>query len=458
MLSPKQHLFSKFCTLLRKELRTLVAAPSLWVMLLVEAPLVGYGFTQAVYLYTQASRSAVKFAELAKGMEPMQGVLVPTFGSLYLVLTLLFPFVAIRLMRGERDSNSLKLLLQTPASPVCIVLAKLVAVMLAWLASLIPVAAALVVWLANGGHVYAPALLVLLLGYALYALVVTGVAFAASVMTDSPTSAAILTLAITLGMWVLDFASGTTGILRTFSFISLTESLRTFEIGLFSAPDAMRLGILSLTLIVITTICLPPGIAARAKLRRCILALALALSSTVVVSLSQTFVDFSEDRHNSFNPAFERALKRMELPLQITVNLSADDSRLQEMEHNVLAKLRRTVPHLRIVYVESSNQSLFTNPADDQYGLLVYEYAGKKDEGRSNSPTEILPILFKLSRQTVEPDPVPNYFGYPLVLEGTNGELLFYVFLPAAILACWWYLSLPPKIEEFKNEATQQAH
>lgn len=454
MLSRKDLSLSKFITLLRKELRTLMAAPSLWIMLLIEAPLVGFGFTQAVYLYTQASRSAIKFAELAKGMEPTQGVLVPTFGSLYLVLTLLFPFVAIRLMRGERDSHSLKLLLQTPTSPTCIVLAKLAAAMLAWTASLVPIAAALLVWVANGGHVHAPELLVLLLGYALYALVVTGVAFTASVTTDSPTSAAILTLAITLGMWVLDFASGTAGILRAFSFVSLTQSLRSFEIGLFSAPDALRLLIISLTLIAISTVCLPPGIAARAKMRLCIFVLAIALPAAALVGLSQHFSDFSEDRHNSFNPAFERALKRMQLPLQITVNLSADDSRLHEMEHNVLAKLRRTVPHLRIVYIESSSQSLFTNPADDQYGLIVYEYAGKKDEGRSNSPTEILPILFKLSGQTVEPDTVPNYSGYPLVLEKTSGELLFYVFLPAAILACWWYLRLPPKIEEFKDEAT----
>src|SRR5947207_223518 len=114
-------------------------------MLVIETLLVGYGFTQAVYLYTQASQSAIKFAELAKGMEPMQGVFVPTFGSLYLAVTLLFPFIAIRLMRGEQDSHSLKLLLQTSASPTCIVTAKLCALMIAWIAALIPVLAALAV-------------------------------------------------------------------------------------------------------------------------------------------------------------------------------------------------------------------------------------------------------------------------------------------------------------------------
>jgi ABC-type transport system involved in multi-copper enzyme maturation permease subunit len=418
-------------------------------MLLIEAPLVGYGFTQAVFLFTQASRSAIRFAELAKGMEPMQGVFVPTFGSLYLVLTLLFPFIAIRLMRGERDSNSLKLLLQMPVSPGCIVLAKLVAVMLAWIASLIPLAAALIVWIANGGHVFLPALFVLLLGYALYSLIIAAVAFGASVTTDSPTSAAILTLAITLGMWVLDFAGSTTGILRSFSFISLTESLRKFETGLLSAPDTLLLIIIAVALLSVSAICIHPGTATRFKILRSALVAVFAGAVAVFASFSQTAVDFSEDSHNSFNPAYERALRSMDQPLRITVNLSADDSRLQEMERNVFAKLRRNVPHLRIVYSEESNKLLFTTPEDDRYGLIVYEYAGSKDEVRSNSPTEILPILFKLSGQTVNADPVPNYSGYPLVLEKTNGELLFYCVLPVAILACWWYLHLPPRIKEF---------
>ena len=33
---------------------------------------------------------------LASGLSPLDGVFVPTFGALYLAVTLLFPFVAIR--------------------------------------------------------------------------------------------------------------------------------------------------------------------------------------------------------------------------------------------------------------------------------------------------------------------------------------------------------------------------
>jgi ABC-2 type transport system permease protein len=437
---------SRFWILVRKELRSLAAAPSFWIMLLVETPLVGYGFIQAAYLYAQASRSAVKFPELAKGMEPMQGIFVPTFGSLYLVLTLLFPFIAIRLIRAERDSGALKLLLQSPANGAVILSAKIAALTCAWLCSLVPIFAAIALWTLLGGHLFSPHLLVLLLGYGLYALMIIGVAFAASLITDSPTSAAIITLAATLGMWVLDFSSGTTDMLRNFAEFSPTELIRQFETGILSIANVLRLSALAFWLLAISLVFLHPGTPVRRKIATCIATLVFTAAVFACASLFPGYVDASEDLHNSFNPAYERALNRLDQPLVITVNLSPDDSRLREIQYNVLAKLERTVRDLQIIYPNVDKQALFTSHEDDRYGLITYEYAGRKDEGRSNSPTEILPIIFKLSGQNVAPDPVPSYAGFPLVLQRTNGELLFYCFLPIAILGCWWLLRLPPKI------------
>jgi ABC-2 type transport system permease protein len=434
-------------TLFRKELRSLAAAPSAWILLLCETPLVGYGFIQAVYLYTQASRSAVKFPELAKGMEPMQGIFVPTFGSLYLTLTLLFPFVAIRLMRNELDTASLKLLLQSRANGISILSAKIAALFLVWTCSLIPLIAMIALWQMNGGHIVLPHLLVIIAGYALYTLLVIGIAFAASLVTDSPTSAAILTLAATLGMWVLDFSSGDSTALSKLAAYSPTEMVRQFESGIFSMPNVLRLATLAWSLLGIAWCYLHPGTDKRSRILSSAAVVALGLIAFTAAGFCTMYFDASEDKHNSFNPAYERALKKLDQTLTMTVNLSPDDSRLQEMRHNVLAKLQRTVPKLQINYPEVKEQALFTSPESDDYGLITYEYAGKKDHGRSNSPTEILPIIFKLSGgQNVPPDPVAPYPGYPLVLERTNGELLFYCFLPLAIIACWWLFRLPPKI------------
>src|SRR5262249_18056821 len=82
--------------LLANELRSVVSGRALWTMLLLLCPLVGFSFVQAVSLYGEASAAARDAPVLASGLSPLDGVLVPTLGALYVVVTLLFPFVVIR--------------------------------------------------------------------------------------------------------------------------------------------------------------------------------------------------------------------------------------------------------------------------------------------------------------------------------------------------------------------------
>ncbi len=53
--------------------------------------------------------------------------MVPTMGALYLVVTLLYPFVVIRTVSAEKQSGALKLLLQLPYSTAALLAAKLIA-------------------------------------------------------------------------------------------------------------------------------------------------------------------------------------------------------------------------------------------------------------------------------------------------------------------------------------------
>jgi ABC-2 type transport system permease protein len=91
--------------LLARELRALAAGRALWAMALLLCPLVGYGFTEAVALYAEVSRSAEGFPELARGLTPLDGVLVPTLGAFYVAVTLLFPFVAIRALGADKQNG-----------------------------------------------------------------------------------------------------------------------------------------------------------------------------------------------------------------------------------------------------------------------------------------------------------------------------------------------------------------
>ena len=117
--------------LIAKELRDLAAGRAFWVLLVLLSLLVGIGFEQAMSLYAEASRAAADTPLLAHGLSPFDGILVPTFGALYLAATFLFPFVVIRTLGGEKQSGALKLMLQLPYSATTLMAAKLAALLVA---------------------------------------------------------------------------------------------------------------------------------------------------------------------------------------------------------------------------------------------------------------------------------------------------------------------------------------
>src|SRR5689334_1109608 len=169
--------------LLAKELAEIVSGRALWTMLLLVCPLVGYGFLQAVSLYGEASAAAAQSPAAASSLSPLDGILVPTFGALYVAVTLLFPFVAIRVLGQEKEFGALRLLVQLPYRSATLVLAKLVAVVAAWAAVSLPALSALAIWTLMGGHVSAPETLNLLFGHLLYGLLVGAIALAAATLT-----------------------------------------------------------------------------------------------------------------------------------------------------------------------------------------------------------------------------------------------------------------------------------
>src|SRR5262245_34239284 len=167
--------------LLVKELWGVVSGRALWTLLLILCPIVGYSFFQAVALYSEASAAAKDSPPLARGLSPLDGVLVPTFGAFYVTITLLFPFVAIRALGREKESGTLRLLVQLPYRVPTLIAAKLTAVAGAWLVAIVPALSALALWVAFGGHLNAPETLNLLLGHMLYGLLIAAIAlFAAS--------------------------------------------------------------------------------------------------------------------------------------------------------------------------------------------------------------------------------------------------------------------------------------
>lgn len=424
------------------ELHRLLAGRALWALLLVLALLTGYGYVEAVRLFGEASRTALQFPEFARGMTPLDGILVPTLGSLYLGTTLLFPFVAIRALGQDRESGSIKLVLQWPLSAQQLIAVKLAAVGTVWLLTLLVPMSAMVLWMLAGGHLAWAESVNLLFGHALYALTVSGVALVAAVLTESAATAAIVVLAFTLGCWALDFATSTgPEWLKILGTISPTQALRSFERGLFPMTQAAALGIMGLGSAGVAAWLLPSGLAGKTRLRYGFWGLAAILALLAASLFVHAAKDMSENQRNSFNPADEAALARMDKELLITLHLNPDDSRAREFSDNVMAKLRRLVPHLRVIWADTGKAGVFGTAQDEGYGRIVYGYAGRSAESRSNSPREILPLLHALAGAQVIPVDTPSYPGYPLLADTQAAQIWFYLALPILIWLAAWRLN-----------------
>ncbi|WGD55387.1 ABC transporter permease [Bradyrhizobium sp. CB1650] len=412
-------------------------------MSLLVCPLVGYSFVQAVSLYGESSAAALQSPVLARSLSPLDGILVPTFGSFYVAVTLLFPFVAIRVLGQEKESGALRLLVQLPYRPSTLIAAKFCAVLAAWLIVSIPALSALAVWAILGGHLAAPETLNLLFGHLLYGLLAGAIALSAAVISDNSATAAIIALAVTIGSWVLDFTlAGRSGLSAWLAQMSLTQTLRPFEQGLLSVGLVLGIAAVIGGLAALTVVWLPPGLPLRTKIIRSVSCVLIVVVALTVAARIRTSVDLSEDRRNSFSRADERLLATLRRPLIVRVNLAAEDPRYIDLRRNVLAKLERVMPDVTVVL--ASERSNVTRPSD-AYGQIEYVYGDRTDVSRSTSPREILPLLYALAGvQPPAPGAGEEYPGYPLVVSADAALPWFFGGLPLLIVLAWRHIRRPP--------------
>src|SRR3954464_5018786 len=358
--------------LLVKELWEILSGRALWTMLLLMCPLIGYSFFQAISLYGDASVTAQQLPVLASTLSPLDGILVPTFGASYVAVTLLFPFVAIRVLGHEKESGALSLLIQLPYRSSTLIAAKFAAVLAAWVFATAPAFSALAIWKISGGHLFALETWNLLFGHLLYGLLVGAIALFSASVSESAATAAIVTLAFTIGSWVLDFTvAGHPGLLEWIARLSLTQVLRTFEQGLLSASLVVGIAATIGGFAALATIWLPPGVRFRKKLYcsvGSVLAVAVVLGLATQVRLA---IDLTEDQRNSFAMADQTALAKLAEPLVVTVHLAPEDPRYADLQRNVLAKLERAMPNVSVA-LGGPRQDFSSGSRDESYGGVEY--------------------------------------------------------------------------------------
>jgi len=423
--------------LLAKEFRELFTTRAFWLLLLIVGLLVGHGFITAVQLYSEMSGNGGP-AALPQGLSSLDGVLVPAWGAYDLAATLLFPFVAIRMISAEKESGALKLLLQLPRSLLTKLTVKSFVLLCAWVIAWLPGLAAIVLWRSYGGHLYAPETLNLLLGHLLRGLLSGALALAFAAVTESAASAAILTLAFTVGTWALDFiAAGRGGLVQQLATYTPTAALRSFEQGLLRFNVALVLLLLSCAAVGVAAIWLDTGRAFTSRLWRSLLLVFVTAGLVWGAANVRRSWDVSENRRNSFSTADEALLRGVDQPLKITVFLAPEDPRLTDFEQNVLRKLRRSLHKLDVEYAATSRSGLFEN-AEDHYGEIWYELGGQKAVEPSTIEEVVLDQIYTLANVSSPERATDGGFpGFPLATQPKYASAIFYLFWPLLVIVCW---------------------
>lgn len=421
-----------------KDRRELVASRAMLVFAFCLGPLVGHAFATAVSVYGEASGGGGGPAALAQGLSPLDGIVVPTFGAYAIAAMLLFPFVAIRAVAAEKDSGALALLVQSRVGLGMMVVVKFVVLLVAWVIAWIPGIMALAMWRASGGHLYGPEVATVLAGHAMRGALVIALGLAAAAATDGAASAAVLTLAVTLGTWALDFIGQVRGgVAMSLARFTPDSAIRVFEHGELRLDLLLTTTALIVALLALTVVWLRPARSVPSRLGVSIGVVAGAIVACVAAARVGTSWDRSEDRRSSFALADDLALRTIRAPLYVTVHLAPEDPRLADLESGVLRKLRRTLPSVHVDYAARGATGLFEGSAA-HYGEVWYRLNGREAMTRSTTVPIVLETIYGLAG-LVPPTAgaAEAYPGYPHVAHIRLSAPLFYVLWPLAVVA-WW--------------------
>ena len=421
--------------LLEKEWRELLASRAWWVLLFVMGPLVGFAFISAVRSYAEASGLGGTAAGVGEAFSPLVGIWAPTFSACELAAVFLLPFVAIRVVAGDRQSGALKLELQHAMPAAARIATKGLILLAGWLIASVPVIAAIILWRSYGGIIYVPELATVGIGHVINAGLTIGIAAATASITEHPATAAIVTLTATVGTWILNFIAAVQGgIWERLASYTPTTMVSDFQHGLIrldAVIAAVTLTALGLALAALWT---RLGVPVRRRLAESIAITALALLVITAGTATTKSWDTSESRLNSFSTSDENALRSIPGSLTIEVHLAPEDPRRVDLDRRVIAKLRRVRPDVNVRYQSATSIGLFEQTSAG-YGEIWYDIDGKKAMSRAVTAESVLETLYSLAGVSPEADNGDIFRGHPLMARPAKAAMVFYVLWPALVLS-----------------------
>lgn len=233
-------------TIAGKELRSMFASPLAWVVLAFMQFVLALIFLKQIdgFLTVQAQLARTPNAP---GLTEI--TIVPVFGVASMVLLMSVPLLTMRLVSEERRNQTMALLMSAPVSMTQIIMGKFLA-MVAFLGLINLMIAVMALSLLAGGRIDIGLLVANLVGLMLLGCSFAAIGLFISCLTTHPVVAAILSLAVFLGLWIINIAvSDPRSLLQ---LLSLLKHFEGFMNGTIAVTDLIYFSLLTVTFIVLS--------------------------------------------------------------------------------------------------------------------------------------------------------------------------------------------------------------
>lgn len=232
-------------TIIRKELSMLFISPLAWILLALIQLVLTWVFLVRLDAFLEIQSQLMQIAN-PPGITEI--IISPVFAMAAIILLMVTPLLSMRLLAEERRNHTLTLLISAPVSMTDIVIGKFLGLMVFFLA-VITLIVALSISLRLGGALDFGLLLSNTLGLFLVTACFSALGLYISSLTAQPVIAAIGTLGVLLGLWMINLAVSETGWLQYFSLLKHFEQ---FNQGLIDTLSIAYFILFIVTFLVLT--------------------------------------------------------------------------------------------------------------------------------------------------------------------------------------------------------------
>jgi hypothetical protein len=257
-----------------------------------------------------------------------------------------------------------------------------------------------------------------------------------SALTEHPSTAAILTLSMTVGTWIVDFFGAVQGgWWERAAGYTPAAMVAEFQHGLVRLDTVLIALALILAGLAVAAVWMRLGAPVSRRVYESAAIGILAACGIFACTHLKSSWDTSEARSNSFSEADERALRQIRGPLRIEAHLAPEDPRRLDLEHRALSKLRRVIPDLEVRYVSETSIGLFEQTSAG-YGEIWYDLGGRRTMSRVTTAEGVLETIYSLAGVAPPAEADEDLFrGHPLAVRAKAAGMMFYVVWPGVFLA-----------------------